>query len=156
MQMRHINHLTMENINYLFKQDVFSGETVPLSPQNQDILLGGRASQRSSRGYQAGKLQHKVIFGIQVQTKTSKFVLKSVSPVKLSRLYQQWYHFIHGYGQHIPGNGYMLILLGLFMGKTYLLVVDAHSKCPEIIEISSTTTNKTIICSLWTVCLTCV
>ena len=33
---------------------------------------------------------------------------------------------------------------GPFMGKTYLLVVDAHSKWPEIIEMSSTTTNKTI------------
>ena len=33
---------------------------------------------------------------------------------------------------------------GSFMGKTYLLVVDAHSKWPEIIEMSSTTTNKTI------------
>ena len=30
------------------------------------------------------------------------------------------------------------------MGKTYLLMVDAHSKWPEIIEMSSTTTNKTI------------
>ena len=30
------------------------------------------------------------------------------------------------------------------MGKTYLLVVDAHSKWPEIIEMSSTTTYKTI------------
>ena len=33
---------------------------------------------------------------------------------------------------------------GPFMGKTYLLVVDAHSKWPEIIEMSSTTTYKTI------------
>ena len=33
---------------------------------------------------------------------------------------------------------------GTFMGKTYLLVVDAHSKWPEIIEMNSTTTNKTI------------
>ena len=31
------------------------------------------------------------------------------------------------------------------MGKTYLLVVDAHSKWPKIIEMSSTTTTKTII-----------
>ena len=30
------------------------------------------------------------------------------------------------------------------MGKTYLLVVDAHSKWPKIVEMSSTTTNKTI------------
>ena len=30
------------------------------------------------------------------------------------------------------------------MGKTYLLVVDAHSKWPDIIEMNSTTTNKTI------------
>ena len=30
------------------------------------------------------------------------------------------------------------------MGKTYLLVVDAHSKWPEITEMSSTTTYKTI------------
>ena len=33
---------------------------------------------------------------------------------------------------------------GPFMGKTYLLVVDAHSKWPEIIETSSTTTYKII------------
>ena len=34
---------------------------------------------------------------------------------------------------------------GPFMGKTYLLVVDAHSKWPEIIEMNSKTTNMTII-----------
>ena len=33
---------------------------------------------------------------------------------------------------------------GPFMGKTYLLVVDAHFKWPEIVEMSSTTTRKTI------------
>ena len=33
---------------------------------------------------------------------------------------------------------------GPFMGKTYLLVVDVHSKWPEIIEMSSITTYKTI------------
>ena len=30
------------------------------------------------------------------------------------------------------------------MGNTYLLVVDAHSKWPEIIEMTSTTTQRTI------------
>ena len=30
------------------------------------------------------------------------------------------------------------------MGKPYVLVVDAHSKWPEIIEMNSTTTYKTI------------
>ena len=33
---------------------------------------------------------------------------------------------------------------GPFMGKTYLLVVDAHSKWPEIVEMTSTTTQRTI------------
>ena len=33
---------------------------------------------------------------------------------------------------------------GPFMGKTYLLVIDAHSKWPEVIEMNSTTNNKTI------------
>ena len=34
--------------------------------------------------------------------------------------------------------------VGPFMNKTYLLVTDAHSKWPEIIEMNSTTTQKTI------------
>ena len=33
---------------------------------------------------------------------------------------------------------------GPFQGKYYFLVVDAHSKWPEIVEMSSTTTEKTI------------
>ena len=33
---------------------------------------------------------------------------------------------------------------GPFMNKTYLLVIDAHSKWPEIIEMNSTTTQRTI------------
>ena len=33
---------------------------------------------------------------------------------------------------------------GPFMNKSYLLVTDAHSKWPEIIEMNSTTTQKTI------------
>ena len=33
---------------------------------------------------------------------------------------------------------------GPFMNKTYLLVTDAHSKWPEIIEMNSTTTQRTI------------
>ena len=33
---------------------------------------------------------------------------------------------------------------GPFMNKTYLLVTDAHSKWPEIIEMNSTTSQKTI------------
>ena len=33
---------------------------------------------------------------------------------------------------------------GPFMGKTYMLVVDAHSKWPEIIEMHSTTAQRTI------------
>ena len=32
-----------------------------------------------------------------------------------------------------------------FMSKAYLLVVNAHLKVPEIIEMTSTTTQKTII-----------
>ena len=33
---------------------------------------------------------------------------------------------------------------GPFMNKTYLLVIDAHSKWPEIVEMDSTTTQRTI------------
>ena len=34
---------------------------------------------------------------------------------------------------------------GPFQGRMYLLVSDAHSKCPEIIELKTTTANKMII-----------
>ena len=33
---------------------------------------------------------------------------------------------------------------GPFMNKTFLLVIDAHSKWPEIVEMNSTTTQRTI------------
>ena len=33
---------------------------------------------------------------------------------------------------------------GPVMGKSYFLVVDAHSKWPEIVEMNSTTTQRTI------------
>ena len=33
---------------------------------------------------------------------------------------------------------------GPFQGKTYLLVLDAHSKWPEIVEMNSTTSQRTI------------
>ena len=33
---------------------------------------------------------------------------------------------------------------GPFMGKSYLLVVDAHSKWPEIVEMNTTTSERTI------------
>ena len=38
-----------------------------------------------------------------------------------------------------------------FQGRMYLLVSDAHSKWPEVIELKSTTTNKTIetLCKLF-------
>ena len=44
---------------------------------------------------------------------------------------------------------------GPFMGKSFLLAIDAHSKWGEVFEMSSTTTSKTIetlrqtFCSLW-------
>ena len=41
---------------------------------------------------------------------------------------------------------------GPINGKSYLLVVDAHSKWPEIIEMNSTTVQRTIaedVCSTW-------
>ena len=34
---------------------------------------------------------------------------------------------------------------GPFKGKTYLLVMDAHSKWPEIVEMNSTTSQRTIV-----------
>ena len=33
---------------------------------------------------------------------------------------------------------------GPFLGKTFLIVVDVHSKWPEVIEMTSTTASKTI------------
>ena len=33
---------------------------------------------------------------------------------------------------------------GLFQGRTYLLITDAHSKWPEIIEMTTTTASKTV------------
>jgi len=35
-------------------------------------------------------------------------------------------------------------LASLFKGKMFLLVTDAHSKWPEIVEMSSTTATKTV------------
>ena len=34
---------------------------------------------------------------------------------------------------------------GPFMGKSFLIVVDAHSKWPEVVEMSSTTSSQTIM-----------
>ena len=34
---------------------------------------------------------------------------------------------------------------GPFIGKMYLIIIDAHSKRPEVIEMTSTTAQKTII-----------
>ena len=44
----------------------------------------------------------------------------------------------------IPWQRIYVDFAGLFMIKSYLLVTDAHSKWPEIIEMNSTTTQKTI------------
>ena len=34
---------------------------------------------------------------------------------------------------------------GPFLGRMYLIVIDVHSKWPEVIEMSSTTSSKTIM-----------
>ena len=42
-------------------------------------------------------------------------------------------------------------IAGPFQGRTYLLITDAHSKWPEIIEMTSITTSKTVkeLCKLF-------
>ena len=37
-----------------------------------------------------------------------------------------------------------LDFVGPFMGRMYLIAIDAHSKWPEVIEMTSTTAQKTI------------
>ena len=54
------------------------------------------------------------------------------------------HHFAPGYGQTHRGSESTLILLELFQGHTFLVVVDAYSKWPEVAVMSSTTSEKTI------------
>ena len=43
-----------------------------------------------------------------------------------------------------PWERVHLDFAGPFLNRTYLIVVDAHSKWPEVIEITTTTAQKTI------------
>ena len=43
-----------------------------------------------------------------------------------------------------PWKRVHLDFAGPFMGRMYLIAVDAHSKWPEVIEMTSTTAQKTI------------
>ena len=56
----------------------------------------------------------------------------------------QLHRFTHGYGQLKPWQRIHVDFAGPFQGKTYLLVLDAHSKWPEIVEMNSTTSQRTI------------
>ena len=44
-----------------------------------------------------------------------------------------------------PWKRVHLDFAGAFLGRMYLIVIDAHSKWPEVIEMTSTTAQKTII-----------
>ena len=43
-----------------------------------------------------------------------------------------------------PWSRIHIDFMGPLFGKSYLVIVDAHSKWPEVFEMSTTTTSKTI------------
>ena len=69
------------------------------------------------------------------------------APVKIAYVSSQA-HQLHlctlGFGLPNPGIECTLTSQDLFQGKMYFLVVDAHSKWPEIFEMSVTTFTMTI------------
>ena len=75
--------------------------------------------------------------------KTLKIEPKPVSDPKSRMQALQLRHSIPGFGLLPRGREYM-ILLGPFLSKMFLIVIDAHSKWPEVIQITSTTAHKTI------------
>ena len=67
-----------------------------------------------------------------------------VSSAKLSETVHRLHHFIHGAGPLDDGQRIHIDFAGPLCGKSYHIVVDAHSKWPEVVEMGSTTTAATI------------
>ena len=91
------------------------------------ILLGGKAIQTASRSMKDKRCGTKLFLVFRFKQRHWKLCL-TLPPGRQSRKPHQLHHFICGYGQHNPGNDCMLILLGFSWVRTYLLVIDAHSK----------------------------
>ena len=86
------------------------------------------------------KLLLKGTFSILGWTQTWKIELVAVFLVKLWRIHPCSPTSLMA----VASAAIHIDLAGPFMGKTYHLVVNAHAKWPNIIQITSTTIQKTI------------
>jgi len=67
-----------------------------------------------------------------------------VQPASLPRMLVLKHHYLHGNGARHHGKESMWTLQGHSLEKMFLVAVDAHSKWPEVLTMTSTTTTKTI------------
>ena len=69
---------------------------------------------------------------------------KNCDACQEERMYLQQHLFIHGHGLPKPWIRIHLDFAGPFLGRKFMIMVDAHSKWPEVLEMSSKTAEKTI------------
>ncbi len=76
-----------------------------------------------------------------VWIKLSRLKQKAVQLVKLGKTHHLSHHYIHGPGPRLLGNEFISTSQD---GKMFLIIVDAHSKWPEVVTMASTTSQVTI------------
>ena len=77
--------------------------------------------------------------------KILKQLLGLVYLVKVCSMHLLLFSYTHGSGHNVLGAG-CIRLCGPFMGKMFLVVVDAHSKWLEVKMVPAATSKATIVC----------
>jgi len=74
-----------------------------------------------------------------------KPLLRNFTHVRVLETNQLLHHFILGVGLQPHGTIYTYVdFTGPFLGKHYFIIVDAHSKWPEVIPMNVTSAEKTV------------